>query len=261
MSSGAKARGATAGDGTISSDGMGDAGERRRIALVTGSARGIGLATARALAASGHAVIGLDITPQRPDVIERTELVDLADAAAVERFCNGVGRVDVLVNNAAVLIEKALADFTLADFERTLAVNLRAVFQLSRALGPGMEERGWGRIVNVSSMGARTGGKPQTAIYAASKAALIAFTKNLATSMGRSGVTANAVAPGLIDTPLSAAQESTDRGFRARTVESSALGRWADPDEVAGVIEFLASDRAAFMTGATIDVNGGWLMP
>ena len=232
----------------------------RRIALVTGSARGIGRATAEALAMSGHEVIGLDIAPQEPGGIERQARVDLADAEAIDRFCHDIGPVDVLVNNAAVLIEKPLDEFTLSDFDQTIAVNLRAVFQLSRSLGRGMQQRGWGRIINVSSVGARTGGKSDTAIYAATKAALIAFTKNLASNMGRSGVTANAVAPGLIDTPLSRGQESTDTDFRTRSIGQSALGRWAAPDEVAAVIDFLASDKAAFVTGTTVDVNGGWFM-
>lgn len=231
-----------------------------RIAVVTGSARGIGLATAAALRLSGHRVIGVDLRDQPPGSVSEAVRLDLADAPAVEAFCAAVGRVDVLVNNAALLIEKPFEEITHEDFERMVAVNQRAVFLLCRGLAGGMRERGWGRIVNVSSVGARTGGISQSAVYAMTKAALIALTKNLARNLGPHAITANAIAPGAIDTPMARGQDVTDPGFWERTRAQIPLRRYADPEEVASLIDFLASDRAAFITGATIDINGGWFM-
>ncbi len=232
----------------------------RRVALVTGSAGGIGRATAVMLAAAGHDVIGVDLRDQPHDSAVRAVQLDLADAQAVEGLINAVGRVDVLVNNAAVLIERPLGEISLDEFERMVAVNQRAAFQLSRGLAAGMRTRGWGRIVNVASVGARTGGVTQSGVYAMTKAALVTLSKAFARDLGPHGITVNAVAPGLIDTAMSREQEVRVPGFRDRSSVQAALRRWADPAEVASVIEFLASDRASFVTGATIDVNGGWFM-
>jgi 2-hydroxycyclohexanecarboxyl-CoA dehydrogenase len=233
---------------------------QRRIALVTGSNGGIGRATVAALAADGHEVIGLDLREGDDPRLTRSVALDLADGPAVERLCASNGRVDVLVNNAALLIEKPIPDITIDDFDRMVAVNQRAAFLLARGLAPGMQERGWGRIVNVSSVGARTGGITQSAAYAMTKAALLAFTRNLARTYGPAGVTANAVAPGLIDTPMTRGQDERLPGFLERTAASVPLGRLAQPEEVASVIAFLASDAASFVTGVTVDVNGGWVM-
>lgn len=231
-----------------------------RVALVTGSARGIGRAIAEALARSGHRVVGADVIAQEPGVLDRVAQVDLADPGACRELIADVGRIDVLVNNAAILIEKPIEAVELRDFDLTVAVNLRAVFLLSQTSVVGMSERGWGRIINISSIGARTGGLSQSAVYAATKAGVIALTKNFARNYGPRGITANAVAPGAVDAPMARLQQLQTPGMWERITQEVALRRFAHPSEVAAVVDFLAGDAASFVTGATIDVNGGWLM-
>ena len=190
----------------------------------------------------------------------RTIRADLAEPAAIEAIVGDIEGVDILVNNAAILVEKPIEDMTIVEFDRTIAVNLRAPFLLSRAIGAGMKERGWGRIVNISSVGARTGAVSQAAVYAATKAGLIALTKNFARNYGPFGVTVNAVAPGAIETPMVAGQAQVTPGFLDRITPQIPLRRFAQPSELAAVVAFLASDAASFVTGATVDVNGGWFM-
>jgi NAD(P)-dependent dehydrogenase (short-subunit alcohol dehydrogenase family) len=142
-----------------------------------------------------------------------------------------------------------------------MAVNFVAPFILSQILGQRMTERGWGRIINIASIGAPTGGNIMSAPYAASKAALVALTKNLARNYGPSGVTVNAIAPGAIDTPMARGQLGSSNPALEDLVALIPLGRLGSPAQVAAVVSFLASERSSFVTGATIDVNGGWLTP
>ena len=223
-----------------------------RRALVTGSARGIGRAIAEALAAEGLEVVGVDVLEQENGI--RADLGEPADCA---RVVAEAGPIDVLVNNAAVLYRTPLEEFTVEDFDRTVAVNLRAVFLLSQALAPPMAKRGWGRIVNVSSIGARDGRLSHGTAYAATKAGVIAVTHSFALRYGGSGVTSNAVAPGGVETEMTA---SIPDDTKARYVAEIAAHRFAAPEEIAAVVAFLASERAAFVNGATVDVNGGWFM-
>jgi NAD(P)-dependent dehydrogenase (short-subunit alcohol dehydrogenase family) len=227
-------------------------------ALVTGSARGIGRAIAEALATSGHAVTGLDILEHDDGPYEATLQADLADPAVPAAVISEHGPFDVLVCNAALFIHQPLPDVTLDDFDRQVAVNFRSTFLLCQAAAPPMAERGWGRIVTISSIGARTGGVSQSAVYNATKAAIISLTKNFARNYGRRGVTANAVAPGAVDTYMT---RHIIPGERERYIAQIPLGRYSDPPEIAAVVDFLVSDRASYVNGAVIDVNGGWLMP
>jgi len=231
-----------------------------RIALVTGSARGIGRAIADALSGSGHDIVGVDVVDHGPGFPGRAIAADLAEPTTAERLLAEVGRVDVLVNNAAILVEKPIEETSIEEFDRTMAINLRAPFLLSRAFGAGMRERGWGRIVNIASIAARTGGTSQVAAYGASKAGLVALTKNFARNYGPDGVTVNVVCPAGIITPMAESQERANPGTLADRAATFPLRRNAQPAEVASVVAFLASDGAGYMTGTTVDVNGGWFM-
>jgi 3-oxoacyl-[acyl-carrier protein] reductase len=228
-----------------------------RRALVTGSARGIGRAVAEALFAQQLEVVGVDVIEQDDGPYVQTIRADLSEVAECRRAVAEAGAVDVLVNNAAVLFRTPLEKFTVEEFDRTVAVNLRAVFLLSQSLAPGMSERGWGRIVNISSIGARDGRLAHGTVYAATKAGVIALTRSFAARYGRSGVTANAVAPGAVETEMTA---SIPAETRARYLEEIPASRFCTPDEVAAVVAFLAGDTASFVNGATLDVNGGWYM-
>ena len=234
--------------------------ESRKVALVTGSARGIGLATVKRLSAAGLSVIGVDLRPQNSDACDRFFQVDLANPTACQELVAELARsggVDILVNNAGLLIRQRISEVTTDDVDRTFAVNFRAPFLLAQGLVERMREVRWGRIVNVSSIGARTGGLGTNSIYAASKAALISLTKNFARAYGSDGITVNAIAPGGVDTPMS---EESGPEVRARIASEIPIGRLGRPEEAAAVIEFLASEAASWINGVTLDVNGGWVM-
>ena len=234
----------------------GTSGPRR--ALVTGSARGIGRAIAVALAASGHEVVGVDVLEQDDGPCAATVQVDLADPAVPAGLIADHGPIDVLVCNAALFIHQPLDEVSLDDFDRQVAVNFRATFLLCQAAAPVMAERGWGRIVTISSIGARTGGVSQSAVYNATKAAIISLTKNFARNYGAHGITANSVAPGGVDTYMTS---HIIPEYKAAYIAQIPVGRYSQPPEIASVVDFLVSDGASYVNGAVLDVNGGWLMP
>jgi 3-oxoacyl-[acyl-carrier protein] reductase len=233
-----------------------------RVALVTGSARGMGRAMCDVLAGSGHRVVGLDRLDQERGPLERSITADLADPAVPGQVIADVvateGRLDILVHNAAVYVHQhPLPAVTFEDYELQTSVNMRAVFFLSQAAAEVMRPRGWGRIIAISSVGARTGGVSNSAIYNSTKAAMIALMKNFARNYGPYGITANAVAPGAVDGFMT---EHLTAEERAAFIGLVPVGRFAAPIEIANVVGFLASDGASFVNGATIDVNGGWIM-
>ena len=234
-----------------------------RVALVTGSARGMGRAMCEVLAEAGHRVVGLDRLEQDRGPLERTIAADLLDpavpAAVVADVLATEGRLDVLVHNAAVFVPThPLPEVTLEDYELQTGVNLRAVFFLSQAAAEAMRPNGWGRIIAISSVGARTGGVSNSAVYNAAKAGVISLMKNFARNYGKHGITANAVAPGAIEGFMTAHLTADERTALTAQIP---LGRMAEPVEVARVVGFLASDGSSYINGATIDVNGGWIMP
>tara|TARA_B100001142_G_C14330687_1_gene653987 strand:- start:102 stop:821 length:720 start_codon:yes stop_codon:yes gene_type:complete len=237
-----------------------------RVALVTGSAQGIGLAIVKSLLAKGFKVFGIDVKDQNEQIdgygkeFYNPLKFDLSDAEQCRKLVKEVGRIDVLVNNAAILIENELDDVTDDQFDEIVSTNLRAPFVLSVAASKGMKERKWGRIVNMSSVGARTGGISQSCVYAATKAGLIAVTKNFARNLGPYGITTNAVAPGAIATPMAVEQSLSDESLLKRVVEATPTGRLGTADEAAATVVFLASEEASFVNGVCLDVNGGWVM-
>jgi len=233
-----------------------------RVALVTGSARGMGRAMCEVLAASGHRVVGLDRIDQEQGPLARTVRADLTDPAAPARIVSDVlateGRLDVVVHNAAVFVPThPLSEVTIEDYDLQTSVNLRAVFFLSQAAAEAMRPNGWGRIIGISSVGARTGGVSNSAIYNAAKAGVISLMKNFARNYGQYGITANTVAPGAVEGYMTAHLTQKER---EDVIGNLPLGRFAEPIEVARVVGFLASDDASYINGATIDVNGGWVM-
>ncbi len=224
-----------------------------RVALVTGGARGIGEAIVGALREHGATVESGDLEGElRLDVRSAASF-----QAAVDAVVQQHGRLDILVNNAAVTIRRPFFEIDEAEWDEVLAVNLRGVFLGCRIAGRLMRDQGSGRIVNLSSLAGQAGSIVNGAHYAASKAAILALTKVVARELAPHGVTVNAVAPAAIDGPVMAALPSEQVEALERSIP---VGRLGTPGEVGALVAFLASDEAAFVTGATFDVNGGLLM-
>jgi acetoacetyl-CoA reductase len=239
-----------------------------RVALVTGGTRGIGAAITKMLAESGASVAAgyskgeesakkfqsemkakgakLSVHQGRVDDVEDCNRV-------VKEVLDEFGRVDYLVNNAGITIDKTVRKMTSDDWRHVLDVNLSGAFNMTKALLEHMIERGSGRVVNISSVIGETGNVGQ-ANYAASKAGLFGFTKSLALEMAQRGITVNSVAPGFIETEMVAA---IPEAALAKVVEKIPQRRLGRPEEVARVVRFLLEDDASYITGAVYSVNGG----
>lgn len=229
-------------------------------AVVVGAGSGIGRESALALAAHGARVTCADrnLAAARETAggaMTAYEL-DVLDDAAIERAAAELDPVDVLVFTAATNVRKRILDYTGEEFDRVVALNLRASFQLVRAFGKGMAERGSGSIIGFSSIRGTTV-EPGQSVYAATKAGLVQLLRTAAAELGPSGVRANAIAPGVVETPLTA-QIKADQGWYDAYARKGALGRWAQPQELAGAVVYLASDAASFVTGSVLAVDGGW---
>lgn len=232
-----------------------------RRAVVIGAGSGIGREAAHALAAHGADVVCAD-----RDLAAATATAELTGGAAFHldvldrdavRAAPGVlGAVDVLVFTAATNVRKRLLDYTDSEFDRVVDLNLRASFDLVRAFGAGMGERGCGSIIGFSSIRAVTV-EPGQGVYAATKAGLVQLLRTAAAELGSHGVRVNAIAPGVVETPLTAAIQANADWHDAYAAKS-ALGRWAQPSELAGAVVYLASDAASFVTGSVLMVDGGW---
>ncbi|HET6298567.1 MAG TPA: SDR family oxidoreductase, partial [Kribbella sp.] len=182
--------------------------------------------------------------------------LDVLDGGAVAAAAVELGDVDVLVFTAATNVRKRILDYTGEEFDRVVSLNLRASFDLVRAFGAGMVERGRGSIVGFSSIRATTV-EPGQSVYAATKAGLVQLLRTAAAEFGPQGVRVNAIAPGVVETPLTA-QIKADPAWYEAYAQKSALGRWASADELAGAVVYLASDASSFVTGSVLAVDGGW---
>ncbi len=245
---------------------------REMTAIVTGAARGMGRAFAEELAGRGATVAICDVNK---DELEKTareiggrykvkviaEAVDVSSEEQVKRFVARVereaSRVDILVNNAGIHPLHTIEEITVDEWDKVLAVNLRSVFLFCRAVLPGMRKRKFGRIISISSEAGKNGGTIAATHYSASKGAILGFTRNLARAVSVDGVTVNAICPGRIATAM-AGQVSAEAN--QVYIDRSSVKRLGKPEDVAWAVAFLADERSSFLTGETLNVNGGTLM-
>ena len=247
-----------------------------KIALVTGSGGGIGRAIALDLAALG-AKVAINYYTNKEGANETAEIIrsqggeavviqaDVTDEAQIQSLVRSTeeafgGTIDILVNNAGDLVERRLIeDFSMDLYRKIMDVNVTSTVFMCKAVIPGMKAKRSGNIVNMSSLAAHNGGGNGAVIYAASKGAIVSFTKGLAKELAPYGIRVNCVAPGFIeDTKFHATH--TSREARDATVAAIPLGRSGLPRDVSRVVAFLATDQSAFITGETVDINGGVLM-
>lgn len=240
-----------------------------KIALVTGASRGIGAAIADTLAQAGATVVGTATSDSGAAAIgERLaqwngqgRALNAAEADGIENLITDIekefGKLDILVNNAGITRDNLLMRMKEEEWDEIMQVNLKSVFRASKAVLRGMMKQRSGRIINITSVVGAMGNAGQ-ANYAAAKAGLMGFAKSMAREVGSRGITVNCIAPGFIDTDMTRAlPEEVRKTFEAQT----ALGRFGDAQDIADAVLFLASDQAKYITGQTLHVNGGMLMP
>jgi NAD(P)-dependent dehydrogenase (short-subunit alcohol dehydrogenase family) len=233
-----------------------------RVAIVTGASRGIGNAVALGLASAGATVFGLGRSPaaqgEAANFLYRT--CDVTDRAAfvnlVKEIFAGQGRIDILVNAAGITLPDQTAEDPSAAFRQTIACNLTAVFDCCRAVLPLMQRSGYGSIINVTSIGAALG-FPGNPGYVASKGGLAALTRTLALDHGTQGIRVNNLVPGYVRTAMTQASHADPERREARAARTM-LGRWGEPEELAGAVIFLASPASSYVTGTDLYVDGGW---
>lgn len=247
--------------------------ERRhegRVAVVTGAATGIGQAHAERLAKEGANIVIADLAPAEATV----ELVERAGSQAIAVRCDltsaeqvaamataavdTFGKVDVLIHNAGIYPQQHFSDITFDDWRKVMSVNVDSAYHLCHELLPGMRQRGWGRVVFMCSTVFHTGPAGMSH-YTASKAALIGFLRSLAPEVGNDGVTVNGIAPGVVNTENAVRAMSVVPGYFESLAEQQAIQRTGQPDDLVGTMSFLVSEDAAFLTGQTICVDGGWV--
>jgi 3-oxoacyl-[acyl-carrier protein] reductase len=242
---------------------------RGKVALVTGAAGTMGLAAVKVLLEDGCRVAMVDFNHAR-NLALAAELgadalpfsFDISDANAVREghalIINALGPVDILVNNAGILSNNKVEATDAEEWRRVMGANLDGAFFLSQQVVPAMKARRFGRIINTSSLAAKTGGLTAGTAYSVSKGAMSALTFSLARELASFGVTANAIAPAYVKTPMITEQLNEEQ--RQKLLRDIPVGRFCEPEEFAHVVRFLASPLAGFMTGEIIDLNGGLLM-
>ncbi|MGR3804194.1 SDR family oxidoreductase [Marinibacterium profundimaris] len=240
---------------------------RGRTALVTAAANGIGRASAEALAARGATVIATDIDADGLDRLAAStggitaQPLDVLDADAVAALVNSLPPVDILVNCAGWVHDGSILDCDEAAWDRSFDLNARAMYRLTKAVLPGMLEKGQGSIVNIASIVSSEKGAPRRFAYGASKAAIIGMTKSIAADFVQDGIRCNAICPGTVQSPsLEDRLRATgdfDKALAAFTARQP-MGRLGKPEEIAEMVCYLASDMAGFTTGQAFAVDGGW---
>lgn len=239
-----------------------------KVAIVTGAARGVGAATARVLAHQGARVVAVDLrddeTKKLADEFDgrvKSFRLDVSKIAELREFVDAVvatfSRIDILVNNAGICPRLPFDVSTEEDWERLMSVNAKSQYFLMQAVRPVMQRQGGGRIINMASSGGRVGAFANASIYSGTKGAIIMFSKSVAREMAADGILVNCVAPGAIDTELMRNLPPERVQALRDQIPLKRLGR---PEEIAALVAFLASDECSFCTGATFDINGGWVM-
>jgi NAD(P)-dependent dehydrogenase (short-subunit alcohol dehydrogenase family) len=233
-----------------------------RRALVVGAGRGIGAACAAGLGAFGAEVVCADVDAEAAAATAKTidgatsRRLDIGDAASIAGAAEAIGAPDVLVTTPSINVRKRVVDYTDAELDRVVDLNLKGTFRLCRAFGALMADAGRGSMIGFTSIRAQTT-EPGQGAYAATKAATVMLFKTLAAELGPRGVRANTVAPGVVETPLTQPIRDRPDWYEAYAAKA-VLKRWAQPSEMVGAVVFLASDAASYVTGSTLVVDGGW---
>jgi 3-oxoacyl-[acyl-carrier protein] reductase len=246
--------------------------QANRVALITGSGRGIGKAIALRLAESGVDIVINDIegSPGAPEVVEKVKSIgrqaifipaDISSTSdvtnLVEKTIEAFSKIDILVNNAGITRDRLIMRMSEDDWDQVLDINLKGAFLCTRETLKHMIRQRWGRIINIASVVGLMGNGGQ-ANYSASKAGIIALTKTTAKEAASRGITANAIAPGFIDTEMTSHLSDDVRETYEKQIP---LGYYGKPDDIAHTVSFLASEEAGYITGQVVNVNGGMLMP
>ncbi|MCL4876559.1 MAG: glucose 1-dehydrogenase [Anaerolineae bacterium] len=243
---------------------------QNRVAIVTGAARGIGAAAAHKLASLGAkvALVDIDVEPTRKEVDAIRQAggtahffrCDVSIPAECDQLVRDVvaqyGKLDILVNNAGICPRIPIDEMTEASFDRMIGVNLKSVFFLSRAAANAMKPQKWGRVINITSTAGRIGAVHRGTVYSATKGAVQMMTKSMAREYAADNILMNCIAPGAVDTRMFDIDETVKESY----IETVPLKRLADPAEVAAAIVHLCAEDMSWVTGATLDVNGGVVM-
>lgn len=244
-----------------------------RTALITGGAGDLGWAIAQSLAKHGARVIIADVDSDRLTTLQaesgidgfhvHTYLVDVTDNPAVQAMVHALvdqfGRLDILVNAVGTTFNTSAIEFPETQFDRIMAINLKGPFLTCQHVGRVMIKQGYGRVINIASIAGQVAHHPRSSVYAMSKAAMIQLSRNLAVEWATHGVLVNAIAPAYFRTRLTVPAFSDRDFYQRHVVERTPLGRPGEPDELVGAVLLLASDAGSYITGTTINVDGGWI--